>query len=503
LWKKLGSQKKKNNRNPLPSQEQLFTNLNLNIEKIKDELGNTSDLIIRLIKNSEQPPALALLHIDGITDTQKINEYILEPLLKNSSLEKLKGSLERSIAISNVKENDTFVDVLLSIVSGSTVILIDGECNALILDTKEIESRSISEPTTQTVIRGPKDSFTENLRTNTALVRSRIQSPKLRVEQYKVGEVTQTAVEFMYIEDIAEEEIVKELRQRLQKIKIDGILESGYIEDFIKDDAHTPFPTVQNTERPDIVSGNLLEGRIAIFISGTPYVLIVPVTFAQLFQSPEDYYQNQYIGTLLRFLRLAAFFLSLYAPALYVAMITHHHTLVPTVLLVSIASQREAIPFPAVIEALIMEITFEVLREAGIRMPRAIGSALSIVGALILGQAAVEAGFVSAAMVIIVSVTAIASFVIPNYNLAITARMLRFVMLIVASYIGLYGVLIVSLMIGMHMCGLKSFGIPYLSPLAPFKLSEQKDMLFRFSIKNMVTRPSPASKKNSVRLKKS
>ncbi|MCM3116758.1 spore germination protein [Neobacillus sp. MER 74] len=505
MWKKASLKPQKSSGNTTSSDDLLNKNLIENVGQIKEDLGDCSDLIVRMIKHKENPFAFAVIHIDGISNTPKIDEHVIEPILSNKfdpASRTIKDELQQVIAVTNIKEKNTFKDILLAIVSGGTVILIDGDTSALILDTKEIESRGIVEPTTQTVIRGPKDSFTENLRTNTSLVRSRIQSPNLRLDSMVIGDVTQTAVEIMYIKGIADEAIVKEVKNRLQKIKVDGILESAYIEGFIEDDPQSPFPTVQNTERPDAVVGNLLEGRVAIFMTGTPYVLIVPVTFTQLFQSPEDYYQNQYIGSVLRILRLGAFFLALYAPAVYVAMITHHQALVPTVLLVSIAAQREAIPFPAIVEAFIMEITFEVLREAGIRMPRAVGSALSIVGALILGQAAVDAGFVSAAMVIIVSVTAIASFALPNYNLGIAARSLRFLLLIVASYAGLYGVLAASLIIGMHLCSIRSFGVPYLSPIAPFNLKEQKDVLFRFALPNLINRPTPANKKNKVRIGK-
>jgi spore germination protein KA len=506
MWKKVNRKQHSVLGKSISTNQPLNKGLDENVDLIKEELGDSSDLIIRMIKYKGQPATYGVIHIDGISNTQEINEHIIEPLLSLHSIadsKTLKEELEQIISISNIKVKETIGDILTAIISGNTVILIKGDSSALILDTKEIQSRSISEPSTQTVIRGPKDCFTENLRTNTSQIRARIQSPNLRLEAFKIGEVTQTAVEIMYIKNIADESIVKEVKKCLQTIKIDGILESAYIETFIQDKQRSPFPTVQNTERPDVVVGNLLEGRVAIFIGGTPYVLIVPVTFTQLFQSPEDYYQNQYIGSILRILRFIAFFLALYAPALYVAMITHHQALVPTVLLVSIAAQREAVPFPAIIEAFMMEITFEVLREAGIRMPRAVGPALSIVGALILGQAAVDAGFVSAAMVIIVSITAIASFALPNYNVGIAARILRYFLLIIAAYAGLYGVLIASLIIGMHMCSLQSFGIPYLSPIAPFKLSEQKDVLFRFSIKNLLDRPVPAQKENKVRMRQS
>lgn len=486
----------------------LYDELHRNIARIKEELGDSSDLSIRFLK--EDAPAsfvISVIHIDGISDEQIINQHIIEPLLEYksklhspSSADIHKEGLERVISGSTLETGINFEEVLLAVVSGSTVILIDGCVQALIASTGKVKSRSIAEPTTQTVIRGPKDSFTESLRTNTSLVRSRIHSPYLRLESMQIGEVTRTDVEIMYIEGIAEQSIVREVRKRLQDIKIDGILESGYIESLIKDDSYTPFPMVLHTERPDVIVGNLLEGRVALFVNGTPFVLIVPTVFVQFFQSPEDYYQNQYIGTTLRILRFVAFFLSLYAPALYVAVIAHHQGLIPTVLLVNLAAQREGVPFPAIVEALLMEATFEVLREAGIRMPRAVGQAMSIVGALILGQAAVQAGIVSAAMVIVVSITAIASFAVPYYNLAITGRLLRFLLLLIASFIGLYGILLGTLFIALHMCSLRSFGVPYITPLAPFRTDEQKDVLFTFPLKALIKRPSPAKQGDKIRM---
>ncbi|MGG2064168.1 spore germination protein [Bacillus sp. S14(2024)] len=457
----------------------LHEELHKNIAKLKDELGDSSDLVIRILKlNEENSFIIAVIHIGGISDEQKINQNIIEPLLEckynivSPSAEFLKEELERKVTVSKLETVTNFGDVLSVVLSGNTVIFINGCVQALSASTSEFQSRGITEPTTQTVIRGPKDSFTENLRTNTSLVRLRIQSPCLRLEALKIGTVTQTDVEMMYIEGIADESIVREVRSRLNKIEVDSILESGYVESFIQDKQRTLFPTILNTERPDIVAANVLEGRIALFVRGTPYVLITPVTFVQFFQSPEDYYQNEYIGTALRLLRFGAFFLSMFTPALYIATITHHEALIPTVLLVSIAAQREGVPFPAIVEAVLMEIMFEVLREAGVRMPRAVGQAVSIVGALILGQAAVQAGLVSAAMVIVVSVTAIAGFVIPNYNMAITARILRFVLLLMASFIGLYGLLLSTLFIALHMCSLRSFGVPYVAPIAPFRVDE-------------------------------
>ncbi|WP_253206757.1 spore germination protein [Bacillus toyonensis] len=492
--------------NPSP----LNTDLSENISELKTILGNSDDIVIRNIEShTENFQNVAIVHMDGISKEEIIETHIIEPLLKyNLSYDNTTSNLsmitklEQTITASHLKRGENWDDVISAVLSGDTVVFLDGYKQALIASTKELQTRNVTEPTTQTVIRGPKDSFTENFRTNTSLIRSRIQSPNLQLETIKIGEITQTDIGLMYIRGLADSSILKEIKTRLQQITIDGILESNYIEELIQDDYLTPFPTILNTERPDAVTANLLEGRIAIFVHGTPYVLIGPATFIQFFQSPEDYYQHQYISSFLRILRFGTFIVSFLVPALYIAIISHHQGLIPTVLLVSLASQREGVPFPQIVEALIMELTFEVLREAGIRMPRAVGQALSIVGALILGQAAVQAGFVSAAIVIIVSITGISSFALPNYNIGIVSRLLRFIMLLAGAFIGLYGIVLTIFVIILHMCSLRSFGVPYLAPLAPFRIDEQQDALIRFSIKSLRKRPSPAVTQNKIRIKK-
>lgn len=296
---------------------------------------------------------------------------------------------------------------------------------------------------------------------------------------------------------------MKEVLLRLNQINIDGILESGNIEELIQDSQSSPFPTVYNTERPDVVAAALLEGRIAILVDGTPFVLIVPALFFQYFQSAEDYYERSIIGSIIRLLRHLAFAISLLAPALFIAITTFHQSMLPPALLISLAAQREGVPFPAFAEALIMEITFEILREAGIRMPRSIGSAMSIVGAFVIGTAAVEAGIISAMMVIVVSITAISSFVSPSYEMAIAVRMLRFVFMALAASFGLFGITIGLIALVLHLCSLRSFGVPYMSPIAPFNLSDQKDTLIVLPKWKMTTRPRLISQKNNVRQQES
>ncbi|MFD9628780.1 spore germination protein [Peribacillus muralis] len=470
----------------------LSDDMNENVMRLKNELGHSSDLSVRLIESPHHKSVVhaAVIHLDGMADATMINENIVNPLIEwfrgnDQILTEMEKRASRILTVSQLTVNDSWQELISSVLTGDTVVLVNGSTKAITASTKSQPSRAITEPTSQTVIRGPKDSFTENLRTNTSLIRARIQNPDVRLVSMKVGSVTQTDIAIMYIQGIADESIVKEVKERVKGIDIDGVLESNYIEEMIRDDSMTIFPLLLNTERPDAVVGNLLEGRIAIIIHGTPFVLIVPAVFSQFFQSPEDYYQNQYISSCLRLLRFGAFFLSMYASSIYLALITHHQGLIPTTLIVSLMAQRENVPFPAVVEIFVMEIAFEILREAGIRMPRAIGPAVSIVGALILGQAAVEAGFVGAAVVIIVAISAISSFTLPNTSLVNVTRGIRFMLLFVSAFIGLYGVLLFSLCILLHMSSLRSFGVPYFAPIAPFRFKEQKDVLFRFPLPSL------------------
>ncbi|KRF53564.1 MULTISPECIES: spore germination protein [Priestia] len=472
----------------------LYDDVNKNIERLLNELGNSSDVSFRIVESPYQKTVkAAVVHLDGLADENIINENIMTPLiqwLKESNqvvtVKEIEEQISQILTVSQLTIKENWHEFMSAVLTGDTVILLNGSSKIFIGNTKKLQSRAVTEPTSQTVVRGPKDSFTENLRTNTSLIRARIQDSNLRLDSMKIGSVTQTDIGIMYIQGNADERIVEEIKERLKEIKVDGVLESNYIEEFIRDDRTTIFPLLLNTERPDAVVGNLLEGRIAIIVQGTPFVLIAPAIFSQFFQSPEDYYQNDYISSFLRILRFGSFFLSMYASAIYLALITHHQGLIPNTLMVSLMAQRERVPFPAIVEMVVMELAFEMLREAGIRMPRAIGPAVSIVGALILGQAAVEAGFVSAAVVIIVAISAISNFTLPSTSIVNAARGFRFILILISAFIGLYGILLMTLCIWLHISSLRSFGIPYFSPFAPFDFKEQKDTLVRFSLPSLL-----------------
>ncbi|MGG4169136.1 spore germination protein [Rossellomorea vietnamensis] len=487
------------------SEEFIQNALSVNLDIIRQKTGNSSDVVVRRLKMGKNADIeTAIIYVEGIVDNQSIQEFLLQSMMKDDHKEELNENDALSLisddmmTVGNVSSFNKWVDLFSSLMAGDTIVLVDGTPKALSACTKGGETRSISESTTQMVVRGPKGAFTESIGTNTALVRRIIKTPDLWLESMKIGRVTKTDVTFMYIHGIANEEVVEEIRHRLKKIDIDSILESGYIEQLIEDQTMTPFPTIFNTERPDVVAGNLFEGRVAIFVDGTPFVLIAPALFIQFFQSAEDYYARFDIATSIRLLRILMFTISLIAPATFVAVTTFHQEMVPTTLIVAIAAQRESVPFPAFVEALLMEITFEILREAGIRMPKAIGSAVSIVGALVIGQAAVQASIVSPAMVIIVSMTAIASFATPSFDMAISARLIRFLFMIGAATFGFYGIILFFLMMVVHLCSLRSFGVPYMAPFAPFIPVNNKDTFVRLPWWTLRQRPRLISA-NTVR----
>ncbi|SFL92242.1 spore germination protein KA [Gracilibacillus orientalis] len=493
-------------------QQHLFKDLETNRSHLLKILGNSSDIIIREFQLGKIHSTKAIIiFMDGLVDKETVQHYLLNPLIDNVRGIELDESLQDaatlyqlikySITTAELSEIDHFKKLLEHLLTGDTVLLIDGINQGFAVGSKGASERNVETPTTQQVVRGPKDSFTENLNVNTALIRKRIKDPNLWLESFTYGRKTQTTVTIAYIHGIVNPDIVKEVKSRLEKIDIDSILESGYVEELIQDETYTPFPTIINSERPDAISAGLLEGRVAIIVDGTPFVLLVPSFFIDFFQSSEDYYQRSDIASLIRMLRFFAFFLALLTPSTYIALTTFHQEMIPTTLLVSLAAQREGIPFPALVEALIMEITFELLREAGIRLPNPVGSTISIVGALVLGQAAVDAGIVSATMVIVVSLTAISSFIFPNYNLAISVRMLRFGFMGLAATLGLFGIFIGLLLMALHLTSLRSFGIPYLSPFAPFNSADQQDAIIRLPRWKQTTRPRLMSQRNIKREK--
>lgn len=460
------------------------SSLRQNIDTITEILGFNADFVKReFLLGAEQPLPAVIFYMDGMIDIMELDQGIMRPLIdasryRSSGPELLK--LLRSgglLTKAEKQEAGSFGDIIPQVLTGSVILLVEGYPRGIVISCKGYEMRSIPEPVVQNAVRGPRDAFIETLSVNISLVRRRLPTPNLVVETIQVGKVSSTNVAIVHLKGIASEGLVQEVYQRLNNIDIDVILESGYIEQFIQDSPYSPFPQVIVTERPDKVVGCLAEGRVAIFTDNTPLALIVPGEFMSLLQATEDYYYKFYFPTFVRLLRAAAFLVALVLPSLYVAITNFHQEMIPTTLLIGIAAARQGVPFPAYFEALLMELAFETLREAGIRLPSPVGQAVSIVGALIIGQAAVQANIVSPLMVIVVAFTGIATFTIPQFNLGITVRLLRFPLMITAALLGLFGVMVSLLAILLHLCSLRSFGVPYLSPITPFNWQGFKDSL--------------------------
>ncbi|MBA9028201.1 spore germination protein [Peribacillus huizhouensis] len=481
-------------------QDTLHKNYYQNVETFRSVYNNCSDVMFRPFLLFGKTKA-TIIYIKGLTNIEGIEEFVLSPLMNepNNVPSSINEFLENKMPVSTVIRVNMLADCIESISSGNPILLIEGESAGFSLGLAKWEKRGIEEPIAEGGIRGSREGFNESLEINTSQLRRIIKSPALKIQSMKIGNYTKTTVAVAYIDGLVDQTLIEEITNRLKKIEIDGILESGYIEEMIEDNPYSPFPQIMSTERPDIACANLLEGRAVIIVEGTPFTLIAPISFFSLIQSHEDYYQRFMVGTFIRWLRFVFLGISLLLPSLYVAILTFHHEAVPTSLLLSISASREAVPFPAIVEALIMEITFEALREAGVRLPKQIGSAVSIVGALVIGQASVQAGLVSAPMVIVVAITGIASFMMPRYVAGIALRMLRFPMILLAGTLGLLGIMMGVIAIVIHLCSLRSFGIPYLSPLAPLKGRELKDVLWRAPWWMMDTRPRLTGESNLYR----
>ncbi len=478
--------------------------LDRNLYFIKHIFAQCSDIIIREFKiGMDQQIEVFLVMVDGLTDKSAIHDNLIKALLlshckinKHNALPIVEQCV---LSLASISKTKTLDNVVHAILAGDTALFIDGSDTVMIASLRAWESRSVEEPDTEAVVRGPREGFIETLRSNTALLRRYIRTPNLKTEMMNIGTQTKTDVCIIYIKGIVDEKIVQEVKLRLSKIEIDSILESGYIESFIEDAPFSLFPTVGNSEKPDVISAKLLEGRVAILVDGTPFVLTIPYLFIEAFQSSEDYYLRPYYASFIRLLRWLSFSIAVFLPSVYVALTTFHQEILPLSLLLSIAAAQEGTPFPAAFEAILMQIIYEILKEAGVRLPRPVGQAISIVGALVIGEAAVTAGLIGAPMVVIVALTAISSFVVPS--LGDVNVMMRLGLLILSGFSGLYGIIMGFVVILIHQCSLRSFGIPYMSPIAPANLSDMKDVFVRVPWWAMLTRPNFSGAKNRKRQK--
>ena len=434
--------------------------------------GKSGDIKKRdfTIRIAEKDHKAVIFFIDGLVNKQFVNDFILHPLMIKSreiNISAFRSVGEILLSQSEYKETKVIGDLTFDLNFGSCIMLIDGAGTAFSLDVKGWQHRGVESPQTERIIRGPNDAFSEQLRENTALIRHLVRNKSLMCREYKVGKISQTPVSVMYIQNIANDSLVDETLRRIESIGVDYVFAAAELEQLLEDKTFTTLPQFLSTERPDRASRALLDGRVVVLVDGSPFVLVLPTTVFELNEAAEDNYLRFPYVNFIRIIRWIAFVLSLLLPGLYVAVVSFHSELLPTGILMSIISSREPVPFPALVEIIIMEICLEIIREASIRVPEASGSTLSIVGALILGQAAVSAGIVSPILIIIVSITAIGSFATPNYYLGLSARILRFVYILLGAAAGFLGIISGLFINVLLWTNATSVGVPMGAPFAP------------------------------------
>ncbi len=436
------------------------------VERIQKEFSKNVDLVIKPVKVSLLK-TIYIIYLESVTGSDKVNDYVLKNLtflnaLPNKKLKDLASTIPapHTVILNQPDEIEFYIT------NGFTIVISGNEI--LALETKSDITRGIPEPTTEQSVFGPKDAFTENIQINLGLVKRRIKSSTLKADNIVLGRKTLTTLNILYFEDIAEADMVNSINEKLKKIDIDGILDSGTIAEFLSRDNKTHFPTVIKTERPDHVATALLEGKIVILVDTSPFALILPAFFADFINPISDNYKKPNNINFLKVIRFICFFLTMMAPAIYIAIINYNPETIPTSLLINFATQRDNVPFPAIVEALLMLFIYEILRESDIRFPNSYGSAISILGALILGEAAVNAGFVSPIMIIVIAFTFITSLIFTEQEMVDAARYFRIIFLVAAAFYGLYGIVLAFLYFLIHVTEIKSLNRPYFYPLAPF-----------------------------------
>lgn len=465
--------------------------------RLSEVWGNCDDIHFRWIRIGAQRAFVVWIYT--LIGKELVQKGLLEPLTSWNKPEVFFSDLEQVLQTVSVKILKTMDEVNTAIGNGLAVLCIDGFDQAAAMDVTHFQRRAVKRPSLELSVQGPQEAFTESLETNLGLIRRRLKSPRVKVEYVVLGRVSKTRVALVYIDGIVKSRLVQECRVRLRRIDVDSILDSGHIEELIDDAPISLFPTIDNTERPDRLAAEILQGRVGIIVEGSPNVLLVPAIFAHFLQSSEDYFERYFMATAIRILRHFLFWIALLLPATYIALLSYHQEMIPTNLLITLVADHEGVPFPVVLEAFMMGITFEAVWEAGVRLPKAAAQSVSIVGTLVLGEATVKAGIVSTAMVIIVGFTGIAAFSLPSYNMTNTLRILRFPMMVVAGMFGLYGMIIAMLILWIHLVSLRSFGVPYMSPLAPLVWPDVQDVFTRPSWRQMRRRPKTMEPADSTR----
>ncbi|MFC4321232.1 spore germination protein [Litchfieldia salsa] len=459
----------------------MFENLDESMTFIKQAFSNTDDLIVKKIQNRDTNGFL--VYLDTMTDSEKIQKNILKPLMEASN------DHLTNVLFSTFKSLNFLNKAHIELLNGSCLFFLEGEQQFYSLNVALSKDRSVEEPSNEQVISGSHEGFVETHITNLHLVRKALKTPALKLEHVTVGDQIPSKLTLVYREDLANKEIIEEFKKRVENTSIDHIPSFGFLQELIEDSTWSPFPQILYTERVDRVVGHINEGRVSVLIEGSPSCLIIPVTFFAFFQSPDDYNSRWMIGSFVRTLRLLSIAIAVNLPAVYIAIIGFHFEVLPDELVLPVISSIRNIPFPPLIEALIMELTIELIREAGVRLPSRIGQTIGIVGGLVIGDAVVRAGLISNTMIVVVAITAVAAYSIPTTPMSDAVRFLRFPLMLLSSTFGFVGIVIGTIFILAHLCRLESFGTPYFAPWAPFQLQDIKDTFIRLPVWKFNTRP--------------
>ncbi len=476
----------------------LSKNLKENITYIKEIFKNDDILRTREL-TTPTGVKCALFFFDGMVNNEVLNESVVRPLLTFSDEyigSKADFAVEHILFTAETGVFENLTDMLRSLLYGDTLILFDGDSKAVTVNTKGWRTRGISEPGDERVLQGPREGFDEAVMLNLAMLRRKLSTPDLKAEFVQSGRRTDTRMFICYLESVVNRTALNELKKRIKKIDIDSILDANYINELINENRFSIFKTAGTTERPDIVAARLLEGRVALFIDGTPVILTVPYLFSENFQSDDDYYQNYTVAFIGRIMRYISFILAISIPSVFLALISHHKQLIPTSLYLTISASRNSLPFPSVLECLLLILIFELLRETGLRVPQSMGSALSIVGGLVIGQASVEAKIVSAPMLIAVAAGGIAGLMVQKLKGAVFYS--RIILVLLCYFFGLTGYFVGITALFAIIFSLNSFGTDYTASLNEFSFQSLKDTVFRAPWFKMKTRPRSLST-NTIR----
>ena len=480
----------------------------INSKQLKELFVKSGDIVQRPLNIGHKGITVHLFGVDGLMSTLMLDETILKPLTLDENLKDMQTEKEVMEYLLEGGAFHAFTDevtdyqlLLRYILSGMAALVFDQEQKALIFDVRDFDKRSITEPSDEGVMKGAKDSFIEVMRTNTVLIRRRLKSEFLVMEQLNVGKLSKTDITIAYLSNVADMDTVNRVRDTLQNIDIDNVSTPAFIEEYLVDNKKSIFPQIMYTQRPDRVSANLTDGRVAVVVDGIPFVYILPCQMVMLMQSPEDYANHFFIGSSLRIIRYIAMILTIFLPAFYIAATTYQNQMLPAEIALSIQKAKQNVPFSSASEVLGLLVSFEILIEAGLRLPKTVGTAMSILGGLVVGQSAVEAKLVSPTVVVIVALAGIAGFILPNQDLSSGIRLTRFIMAVLAAIGGFFGMTAGLILLITHLCSLDNYGVAYMSPFVDVEKSNHKDTLFRFPIKYFTKRSKKIAPENRTKQK--